>query len=60
MTPHCWHGALDDVEFGTPEYLELSRRWPDGATCMLLDGHDGPHEYVSDTDILVSFPEEAP
>ncbi len=27
----------------------------DGHTCMLLDGHDGPHEPTSDSDILISF-----
>ena len=26
-----------------------------GHTCMLPDGHDGPHEPTSDSDILISL-----
>ncbi|HEY7822155.1 MAG TPA: hypothetical protein VIG24_04955 [Acidimicrobiia bacterium] len=27
----------------------------DGHTCLLEDGHDGPHEQVPDSDISVTF-----
>ena len=27
----------------------------DGHTCMLSDGHDGPHEPTSDSDIIISI-----
>jgi hypothetical protein len=27
-----------------------------GGTCMLPDGHDGPHEFTDDEKVLVSFP----
>jgi hypothetical protein len=26
-----------------------------GSTCMLEDGHQGPHEFVSDVDLTVTF-----
>lgn len=31
--------------------------WEDsgGSTCMLLDGHDGPHEFTFDDEIVVCF-----
>lgn len=40
--PHCW---------------EVGPETDDGCstTCMLLDGHDGPHEWTRDDNITVSF-----
>jgi hypothetical protein len=33
--------------------------WEDGpdsdSTCMLDDGHDGPHEFTPDSEIVVKF-----
>lgn len=31
--------------------------WPSeqNATCMLLDGHDGPHQFTPDAEITVRF-----
>jgi hypothetical protein len=42
MTTHCWEegGPLDDCET---------------STCMALDGHKGPHEFVPDDQIMVRF-----
>jgi hypothetical protein len=30
----------------------------DGSTCLLPDGHDGPHEFTDDADITVTFAEK--
>jgi len=30
----------------------------DGSTCLLPDGHDGPHEFITDSDIVITFREE--
>lgn len=30
--------------------------YPHTYTCTLPDGHDGPHEFVSDDQISVTFP----
>lgn len=34
--------------------------WEDGgdSTCLLPDGHDGPHEFTLDSDIWVTFIED--
>jgi len=40
---HCWEdGPTDD-------------NWT-GSTCMLWDGHRGPHEFTPDNQIGISFP----
>lgn len=53
---HCWYDFEDGYyrEDGTwdPE-------WVPGHTCMLLDGHDGPHEPTSDRNIGVTLAGEA-
>lgn len=38
-----------------------SQEWADAynephATCMLEDGHEGPHEWTLDNEIMISFP----
>jgi len=39
---HCWEdGPRTDDDCGT--------------TCMLLDGHDGPHEWTRDDEIVIQF-----
>lgn len=52
---HCWENGpiTDDGESGT--------------TCMLPDGHDGPHEWTRDDEIRIIFaplsrkaPDDAP
>jgi len=45
------------------EKRALTHCWEDGpetedgcsTTCMLLDGHDGPHKWTSDDEIGISF-----
>ena len=41
---HCWVDGPDDTD-------GMSQ------TCMLPDGHQGPHEWTRDSDILVTFPD---
>jgi hypothetical protein len=45
MRVKCWFD-FDDAEWetGTP-----------GHTCMLPDGHEGPHEPTPDDQIIISF-----
>ena len=39
---HCWEDGPRDEDYV-------------GSTCMLLDGHEGPHEFMSDSRIGVVF-----
>ena len=42
---HCWEGGPrteDDCS----------------TTCMLLDGHEGPHEWTRDDEVFMRFSEE--
>ncbi len=52
---HCWKGIMDDLEFGTDAWLRASIDLPARATCMLPDGHDGPHEWTPNDQIRVNF-----
>ncbi len=52
---HCWAGATDGLEIGSQAWAEMHARFPDGATCMLESGHDGPHIYTPDNEIIVTF-----
>lgn len=55
---HCWTGKTEWLEekygWGTTEYWE---NWAEsqGKTCMLSDGHKGPHEWTNDNEIMVTF-----
>lgn len=42
---HCWMGGRIRQDDGE-EY---------GATCLLDDGHEGPHEWTPDKDIRIAF-----
>lgn len=69
MTPveqrvvHCWQDELDDIftRFGwaSDEHIayERARLLDDGpgGTCLLLDGHEGPHEFTPDDQIGIRF-----
>ena len=54
---HCWKGKVQHMEeeygFGSTEWAEAVCEG-DG-TCMLPAGHDGPHEWTPDDQIIVSF-----
>jgi hypothetical protein len=42
---HCWE-----------DLRNVTDNWDlPNATCMLPDGHDGPHEWTPDSDIRVQF-----
>ena len=45
---HCW------FDFDDAYWLDDDTRVP-GHTCMLEDGHSGPHEPTPDDEIGVSF-----
>lgn len=41
---HCWVDGLDHAD-GC------------GTSCMLPEGHQGPHEWTRDDEIIVTFPD---
>ena len=55
---HCW---ADKLEIVTEEYGIGSDEWAEaivnGSTCLLEDGHPGPHEWTPDETIMVTFKE---
>lgn len=60
---HCWADKGEWMEseygYGSTEHMEASE---EGATCLLSEGHDGPHVWTPDSDITVRFakPEDTP
>lgn len=61
---HCWKDHAEHIEelfgFHSDEHIATyADGWQSG-TCMLEDGHDGPHEFTPDTDIGVKFSGEQP
>lgn len=54
---HCWKGKRDWLEengqLGSDEWLET---YECDSSCMLESGHEGPHEFVRDDDIGITFP----
>lgn len=53
MTVHCWADLRDTLPFGSEEWVNTFETG--NATCMLEDGHLGPHEWTPDDEIGVSF-----
>lgn len=53
---HCWTG---NVEYAEETYGLGSKEWIEAmenpSTCMLLNKHEGPHEFTFDGDISLSF-----
>jgi len=49
---HCWFDF--GFEYEDADYFDDGQRLV-GHTCMLPDGHDGPHEPTSDDEITISF-----
>lgn len=51
---HCWKDYKEWLEenghAGTDEWLDS---FADNKTCMAISQHDGPHVWVSDSDIIV-------
>lgn len=59
-TLHCWQSRNDwlekhDFDTYAAEFFENK---PD-CCCMLPDGHDGPHEWTPNDEIVVSFAAKA-
>lgn len=56
---HCWisEGHYLEEHFGylSPEHLEYRASDQPSRTCMLLEGHSGPHEFVLNDEIVVVF-----
>ena len=58
MTVHCWAGldSLTDPvawEVELKKHAELPQEC--NFTCMLVDGHTGPHQWTPDDQITVRF-----
>ena len=53
---HCWQ---DSVEEATKKYGFGSTEWAEAvnnpSTCMLEAGHNGPHEFTPDGQIVITF-----
>ena len=52
---HCWADYHEQFPFGSHEWAE--HYLDTSATCLLQEGHDGPHEWTPDDQIVVTFPE---
>ena len=54
---HCWTDKHDwaDEEYGWGSEKHLEIYDAPNATCMLWEGHDGPHDWVPDSEITVQF-----
>jgi hypothetical protein len=59
---HCWKDEREHIEetygIGSAEWC-ASFDGP-GGTCMLPDGHDGPHQFTPDDAIVVEIGEANP
>jgi hypothetical protein len=50
---HCWTSRLECCEWGSDEWFRTLDEEP--ATCLLAEGHEGPHEWTPDEEIVVEF-----
>ena len=54
--PHCWKDNAEEAAerfgWGSDEWAEA---FNNPASCMLEGGHDGPHDFVSDSKIGIQF-----
>jgi hypothetical protein len=53
--PHCWADYAASLEVGSDAWVRYWSGEDGGATCILEDGHDGPHEWTPDGEISVEF-----
>jgi hypothetical protein len=51
---HCWASKLETLEEYSPEWMKIYDGGVD-SSCMLWNGHEGPHEFVPDNEIGVEF-----
>jgi hypothetical protein len=58
---HCWKS---NVEHAAELWGKGGMHWRDAlehpATCMLPDGHSGPHQWTPDGEIEIAFGPESP
>jgi hypothetical protein len=55
---HCWQGYHEQWPDGSDEW---ARHYHEpSATCLLPKGHEGPHQFTPDDQIIVQFPENSP
>jgi hypothetical protein len=56
---HCWQGKREWIEdtYGdtSDEYYDYMASDEPSSTCMLLEGHDGPHAWTNGNEIVVRF-----
>lgn len=54
---HCWKDYRTHLEeIGQIYSEEWVETWHEGGkTCLLEDGHDGDHDFVNDSTIMVSL-----
>lgn len=59
MSAHCWADrssqAADEHGFGSEQWADA---FVANGTCMLEAGHEGPHEFTPDDQIVVEFAPE--
>jgi hypothetical protein len=44
-----------EFRLATVNCWEESGEYPNTSTCMLVDGHSGPHSFTSDSEIVIGF-----
>ena len=52
MIAHCWQDNAEIHNFGSEKWVEA---FLNPATCMLEAGHDGPHFFTPDEEIMIAF-----
>lgn len=58
---HCWQdGPAEDVLIDTETERGMEGQWwtrlrSIGSTCLLPDGHAGPHEFTPDDQLTIQF-----
>lgn len=54
---HCWHDFHEWLRetYGVASDEYIDQREKPSASCLLWDGHEGPHEWTDDTQIVVRF-----
>lgn len=60
---HCWTDRRTAIEEAHPNDYQMRDDWAEtygdagNGTCMLERGHEGPHEFTPDDQIVIGFPE---
>ena len=58
---HCWkcnqEAAEEEFGHGSDEW---AKAFSEPGTCMLEDGHAGPHQFTPDDRITIAFPPQEP